>query len=230
MSGAMDMKKKRAIIIDDEPVVLQLLETFLSRRGYEVCTFSEPVLCHVFKDSGGHCRNEEPCCDIMITDYEMPGMSGIELLNLQSRRGCRIDIRNKALISGYIISEDKLNSRGISGSAFFQKPFRLAMLSAWIDECEKRLLVSEPHAVQRKETRKPVMITITYSLPSKLQTFSGVVTNLSESGFCLEIDSALPEQEIIQVHTGLPGSRKRASICWTQQRERNVFSAGCAFC
>jgi len=44
------MRKRRAIIIDNEPVVLQLLVTYLSKRGYEVLSFHEPIVCPVFRE------------------------------------------------------------------------------------------------------------------------------------------------------------------------------------
>lgn len=59
------------LIVDDDEDVRSLLSTLLKRRGFEVET----------ADSAGACLNKlsaMPAC-IVMTDYQMPGMSGLEL-------------------------------------------------------------------------------------------------------------------------------------------------------
>jgi CheY-like chemotaxis protein len=83
------------------------------------------------------------CADIIVTDLNMPGMNGIELLQYQSQRGCNIDKRNKALVSGY--SDDDLKKLiNQSGYAFFEKPVELSIISDWLNECEKSIDLSLP--------------------------------------------------------------------------------------
>jgi CheY-like chemotaxis protein len=65
--------RARAVIlaVDDEPDVLQILEWFLISEGFEVMTASSgaEALQHI----------EERLPDLIITDYRMPGMSGLVL-------------------------------------------------------------------------------------------------------------------------------------------------------
>jgi hypothetical protein len=70
-------------------------------------------------------------------------MNGIEFLNAQTQRGCKLDNRNKAIISGQMDNEQKKIVDRL-GCKFFQKPFKLSDLSDWLDECEKRMDLSEP--------------------------------------------------------------------------------------
>jgi CheY-like chemotaxis protein len=220
------MRKRRALIFDDEPIVLDMLKMFLSRRGYEVISSPDPLGCPVFNNNNCDCHNARPCADIMITDYKMPGMTGLELLKRQKEKGCGLDIRNKAIISGYL--DDRAQATiGQLGYAFFRKPFRLAELSAWIDTCEERIPLSAPLSIPRKEHRQPVLIYITYSLPSEQAKFSGYVTDLSGSGFCLKTAQDLSDKEHIFVSGDLPMSCSTAAIRWTRRlEEENSFAAG----
>jgi CheY-like chemotaxis protein len=223
------VRKRRAIVFDDESIVLEMLDKFLSSRGYEVSCFSEPLVCPIFKNNEQPCYNEKPCADILITDFKMPGMNGIELLERQVENGCKLDIRNKALISGFI-DEEEMKKLTQLGCVFFRKPFRLSELSAWIDACEERMPISVEIAVPRKERREPVLIDISYSVPSLPRKFSGVVTNLSKSGFCLKTDHNLSEKDLILVNSDLPIVSKTAAVRWTRRLEGGSFMAGFACC
>lgn len=224
------MRKRRAIIFDDEPIVLEILEMFLSKRGYEVFSFPEPIVCPVFRNNDRHCHNDKPCADIMISDYKMPVMTGFELLKRQKEKGCGLDIRNKAIISGYFDDRDEANIDQL-GCAFFRKPFRLEELWTWIKACEERMPLSMPVGVPRKERRQPVLINITYSLPSEQRKLSGFVTDLSGSGFCLRTNHDLSGKESILVNGDLPMSCRTAAIRWTMRLEEdNSFVAGVNCC
>ena len=219
------MRKRRAIVFDDESVILDILNTYLSGRGYEVFCFAEPIVCPIFRNSERHCHIEKPCADILITDFTMSGMNGIALLERQLEKGCKLDIRNKALISGFLDEEGvmKVNQ---SGYTFIRKPFRLSELSAWIDACEERMPLSVPVGVPRRETREPVLINITYSLLYQPWTLNGIVTNLSSSGFCLKTDHELSEKDFILVNSDLPVSGRKAAVRWTKKLEGNSLMAG----
>lgn len=62
--------KMNIVIVDDEPTNLMLLEAIA--EGYEPLTFTEPlkVVEHL----------QHTAVDLLITDFNMPGMNGIELL------------------------------------------------------------------------------------------------------------------------------------------------------
>ncbi len=62
----------KILVIDDDPVVVQLVSGILRKKGYEVLTAKEG-------NAGLELlRQQNP--DIVITDYQMPGMSGIDVL------------------------------------------------------------------------------------------------------------------------------------------------------
>ena len=71
----------------------------------------------------------------------MPHMTGVELLQAQSQRGCKLDNKNKAVLSGYV---DQKSAKKIKelGCFIIQKPARIDEIAKWVDECEKRFDLS----------------------------------------------------------------------------------------
>jgi anti-anti-sigma factor len=68
----MDRMNKKLLIVDDEPEVLAMFAKFLTRKGYGVSTARDAL------EALRHCKREKP--DLILTDYSMPGMNGVELL------------------------------------------------------------------------------------------------------------------------------------------------------
>lgn len=136
-------RKARVMIFDDEENFLNNLKRWFSHKDYEVFTFNNPIVCSIYEERIDQCIKENPCADIIITDLNMPEMNGIELLQYQSRRGCKIEIRNKAIISGYIDDENRKAIENL-GCSFFLKPLELSLISDWLNTCEKRIDLSLP--------------------------------------------------------------------------------------
>ena len=134
------MRKPRVIVFDDDPQILDLLGGIFSSMQFEVVTYAEPLLCSPC-EQGGDCAM--PCADLVITDFKMPVRNGIELLSCQKRRGCAIDLMNKAVTSGDMSPENLVSSRSVAG-IFFQKPFSLTTIRAWTEECLSRVDLSRP--------------------------------------------------------------------------------------
>ncbi len=63
----------KVLIIDDDPVVVRLTEGILKKKGFEVFTAKE--------GSAGLDLLQRQKPGVVITDYQMPGMSGIDVLN-----------------------------------------------------------------------------------------------------------------------------------------------------
>ena len=103
-------------------------------------SFTEPIVCPHAED-GGRCLN--PCADMIITDFLMPRINGIELLERQTRQGCTVDVKNKAVVSGELPERYRDKMKGLA-DAFFQKPFRMQDIKAWTTECLSRIDLSRP--------------------------------------------------------------------------------------
>lgn len=139
------MRKPRAIVCDDDDVIIHVFRHLLEAEGYEVLTAGTPMTCSFYRDHADTCPQHNRCTDILVTDHSMPGMTGMELLELQHRGGCKLTSENKALMTG--IDDRQLKERAVSlGCHFFAKPLLVPTLLEWIRECEKRFDLSEPLA------------------------------------------------------------------------------------
>src|SRR3990172_12580716 len=145
------MRKRRIILYDDDLVILNILKMFFELKDYEVIACSEPARCPVYNDNK-ECDKRHPCCDLMITDYLMPRMSGIELLRAQARMGCRLTPKNKLIMSG-CQDDEVMTAVEELGCSFMKKPFSFADLEVWIQKCEERMDLDQPLGFKRRELR-----------------------------------------------------------------------------
>jgi DNA-binding NtrC family response regulator len=123
--------KPRIFIIDDEVATRQMLKTLSESRGYEVFTFPRAAAC-------AECllENGRRCADIFLTDVTIPGLSGIEFIDAQTRVGCQVP--NIALMSGGWAPEDLARCRR-QGYLTLVKPFRMEAIADWLDACVKQI-------------------------------------------------------------------------------------------
>jgi len=219
------MRKRRAIIFDDEPVVLLVLKDFFETRGYEVLAFREPVICPVYGNTTG-CTNKAPCGDIVLADHGMPTMTGIELFHAQARNGCQLTSKNKALLTGYMDDRRMQDIKDL-GIAFFEKPVPFDMLGRWVDECEPRMDLSLPLGIKRKEVRECCSLEISYTVSSfGSELFRGMAINMSPSGFCLRASGPLMKEDTVFVQSALPLLSPVAMVRWIERTGQDEYLAG----
>ncbi len=136
------MRNVRVIVVDDDVPAMQALHNWLAGEGYEVVSFSRPVVCPVGKTEAVSCEKQKKCADVYLTDFDMPDINGIELFERLSKIGCKIDKQNKAVISGFTDEKDQMiiEKRGYS---FFKKPVNLHELMDWLNGCKSRIDTSD---------------------------------------------------------------------------------------
>ena len=62
------------LLVDDEKDILELFTEYLSSNGFNIVSFQNP------KAALNYFYQNESNCSIVITDYKMPQMSGIDLI------------------------------------------------------------------------------------------------------------------------------------------------------
>jgi CheY-like chemotaxis protein len=219
------MRKHRVIIFDDDPVIVKLYREIFLSLDYEVLTFTEPVVCPIYGENAAACSKMDPCADIMITDYQMPVMSGLDLLETQQDRGCKLTVKNKTLITGY--ANTSISSRVKElGCAYFQKPMALSSLLAWVSECEARVDLSRPLGIIRKESRFPTAPAMQCALTYDDHATVCTALNVSESGCCLKLPFALHELQAVQVNAEPVLRSRPALVRWVSRQDDGTYLAG----
>ncbi len=126
----------RAIVLDDDDVIRSLIYDLLKSRGYEAYATYEPYFCPIYLNSECSCPVEHFCTTIIITDINMPGMTGLEFIEHQKRNGCKV--QNIAMMSGKWSYEELEHAKRL-GCHIFKKPFKIDEIKKWLDDCEKKL-------------------------------------------------------------------------------------------
>lgn len=115
------MPAARLLIVDDEPLLADLLKRYLERLGYEVDVFgsAELALPHFSEDPQRYA--------LVLSDLTLPGINGDAMIE-QMRL---VNPALKAIISSGYVHQPKSKQ-----TAFLQKPFVPKMLA---DLVEKKL-------------------------------------------------------------------------------------------
>lgn len=223
------MRKLRIIVLDDDDVILRLFQDYFGGENYEIVAYNRSVVCPVHDASWDACPLTRACADIFITDYKMPGMDGLQLIREQLRMGCSMDARNSALITGMYDDELRQESEKL-GCALFEKPFLFSDLKAWVNECAKRVDLSKPLAVLRREPRSAATLKIAHVLQNTGMFLEAAVVNLSISGLCLELKSPLAKKENVRIYRGPLSEPRPATVRWVRSREDGSYVAGLNYC
>lgn len=111
------------LFVDDEKMLVRLAETMLKRLGYCVTARTSSL------EALTTFQNQPDAFDLVITDYSMPGMAGIDLARRMLQIRPQLPI---ILCTGFssTISEEKARIAGIKG--FAMKPVAMKELAALI--------------------------------------------------------------------------------------------------
>ena len=80
-----DRPNYRIILFDDDDGVRNVLAELLGTRGYEVLAFDNPGACPLQLEPACRCGDNQTCADVILSDLEMPGMTGLEFIETASR-------------------------------------------------------------------------------------------------------------------------------------------------
>jgi CheY-like chemotaxis protein len=127
------MAKQNAVVFDDDDLFLTLFTRIFKANGLKVTSYANPRLYLCSQPGVEKCPVEERCTDFLLTDFKMPGMTGLEFLRRVKQLSCKIPTSRKAIISGNWMDEDLKEARSL-GIRVFHKSDAKKYISEWVME------------------------------------------------------------------------------------------------
>jgi DNA-binding NtrC family response regulator len=114
------------LVVDDVRKLAEMITLFLNENGYSAeAYFSGEEALERFKKGG---------IDLVIADYMLPEMNGLELLSLLKKEDPKL---NFMMITAYAEMEHAFSASQMGANSFLKKPFELAELQIIIKKIEK---------------------------------------------------------------------------------------------
>ena len=129
-------RNPRVVLLEDDPVIRDMVEMLLSAKECDVFSYEDPSQCPIYQEHKCTCSDTQRCADLIITDIDMPQVSGLEFVEDQLRKGCMI--RDIAIISGRWTKEKEYRAKDM-GCIVFKKPSFFSALEEWVDSCKEEL-------------------------------------------------------------------------------------------
>jgi len=135
-----DYRNFKVLVIDDNQTVLDLICKVLKQRGFDLYAASDG-------DKGMELfKKENP--SIILTDINMPGISGIEILKTIKKAS---PITQVIVFSGVGTTADVIEALRLGATDYLVKPFNIGLLIHTVNRCvERHELILE--RIERKET------------------------------------------------------------------------------
>jgi DNA-binding NtrC family response regulator len=102
----------RVLVVDDDQAILEFMETFLTKDGFEVTTLANPKDAPAeVKDGGYH---------LVVLDLMMPGLGGVEVLEQIRRVDSDVAV---VIFTGYPSLDTAVQSMKLDAVDYLKKPF-----------------------------------------------------------------------------------------------------------
>jgi CheY-like chemotaxis protein len=111
-------------VVDDEVMLLDLAEMLLEPEGYRIQVYPDP------RRALADYKAAKPRPDLVVTDYAMDGMNGLELI-----QECRkLDPGQKTILISGTVDESVYANSEIKPDRFMAKPYKTDDLIAAVRE------------------------------------------------------------------------------------------------
>ncbi len=123
------MSDKKVLVVDDEIHIVQVVAIKLRNNGFAVVTAENG------QDAFNLACNETP--DVIVTDFQMPGMTGVELIENLRNRPATADVPVIMLTArGFAIDDEQKQNLKIS--VCLSKPFSPREVLQCVEEVLKQ--------------------------------------------------------------------------------------------
>ena len=115
------------MVLDDEPLVCERLQSYLTKRGYQVETFT--------KSREALDRLNEKQFDVVLTDMKMEGPTGLDVLRIVREKNFGTEV---IIITGFASIETAREAEIVGAFEFIAKPFLMSDIAKLIDKAVKK--------------------------------------------------------------------------------------------
>ncbi|RPJ74696.1 MAG: sigma-54-dependent Fis family transcriptional regulator, partial [Desulfobacteraceae bacterium] len=133
----------RLVVIDDEPLALKQLRRILSRRGYAVDVFEDPVAALKLID-------QSPV-DIVLTDLRMPRRSGMDVLRQVKALRPQAEV---IIFTGYASIDDAIAAVKQGAFYYIEKPISPDQLLSVVQRAADKIRLQAVNARLKEELSK----------------------------------------------------------------------------
>lgn len=112
----------RVLVVDDHDAARESMTEILRQAGHEVFPASSAI--------DALRRLEDLEVDVILTDLNMPAMSGVEFIRAVSERGCDVQI---AMITAYASVASAVDAMRYGAFDYIEKPFDAEQLEALVE-------------------------------------------------------------------------------------------------
>ena len=195
----------RILVVEDDPIVCDLLQEFLVGLRHE------PRIVHTAEAALDLLRGERP--DVILLDIRLPGMSGLDFLQLQAVRELRAPI---LVVSGDVTETQAQESLRLGAFDFVGKPLPLRRLEELLaclgpSSASRRRPPLESHGPRRRAPRAPI------ALPVRVRESTGAEwdatsINLSASGIKVRPSGVIQPGPAARLSITLPDGASRVEV------------------
>ena len=114
---------EHVMYVDDDPAMLLMIESLLQHAGYRVSAFDRP------QDALARVRSAPTAFDLIVTDFNMPEMTGLDLAEEIARIAPELPV---VISSGYVSDEMRAAALRAGVRGLLQKEYSLEQLGALI--------------------------------------------------------------------------------------------------
>ncbi len=122
------MDGKRVLVVEDEPKVAEVVESYLRRDGFE------PTICTTVHDAIARLRESKP--EVMILDVGLPDGTGFDVLRETSASGRRVPA---IMLTARAEESDRIVGLELGADDYMTKPFSPRELMARIRALLRRI-------------------------------------------------------------------------------------------
>ena len=113
-----------------------MFEEIFADREYETFVFSNPAICPLQLVPECRCNVNETCTDMIVSDLDMPQISGLSFIENQKKKNCKC--KHVAIISARWTEQDLALAHRLDCKTF-TKSSNFEEFDKWLDEVEKSI-------------------------------------------------------------------------------------------